>query len=86
MFNYSEVRLPTWNGFVVGIVVAVFSLAAILKFTTWEEWINIVAGFWLIASPWALNYTVLLGPTKTLPATAITSVSALLSSSYPCGH
>jgi hypothetical protein len=34
MFNYSEVRLPTWNGFVVGIVVAVFSLAAILKFTT----------------------------------------------------
>ena len=70
MLNYSEVRLPVWNGFAAGIVVAAFSIAAMLKFTKWEEWINIVAGFWLIASPWVLNYTTLLGPTRTLPATA----------------
>jgi len=70
MMNYNDVRLPVWNGFAVGIVVAAASLAAILKFTTWEEWINIIAGFWLIGSPWVLGYTALLGPTRTLPATA----------------
>ena len=70
ILNYSEVRLPVWNTFAVATIVAVFSVAAMLKFTKWEEWINIVAGFWLIASPWLLGYTALLGPTKTLPATA----------------
>ena len=70
MMHYSDVRLPAWNGFAVGIIVAAASLAAILKFTQWEEWINIVAGFWLIASPWVLGYTALLGPTRTLPVTA----------------
>ncbi len=70
MLNYSQVRLPVWNTFAVAIIVAVFSIAAMLKFTKWEEWINIVAGFWLIASPWLLGYTALLGPTRTLPATA----------------
>ena len=70
ILNYSDVRLPVWNGFAVAVVVAAFSIAAMLKFTKWEEAINIVAGFWLIASPWALDYTALLGPTKTLPATA----------------
>ena len=69
ILNYSEVRLPVWNTFAVATIVAVFSAAAMLKFTKWEEWINIVAGFWLIASPWLLGYTALLGPTKTLPAT-----------------
>lgn len=70
MLNYTQVRLAVWNGDAVGIVVAAFSIAAMLKFTTWEEWINIVAGFWLIASPWLLGYTARLGPTNTLPATA----------------
>lgn len=70
MLNYSRVRLPVWNGDAVALVVAAFSLAAILKFTVWEEWINIVAGFWLIASPWVLDYPALLGNTVVLPATA----------------
>jgi hypothetical protein len=70
MMNYNDVRLPVWNGFAVGVIVAAASLAAILKFTTWEEWINIIAGFWLIGSPWALGYTALLGPTRKLLATA----------------
>jgi hypothetical protein len=31
ILNYSEVRLPVWNGFAVAIVVAAFSIAAMLK-------------------------------------------------------
>jgi len=70
MLNYSDARLAVWNGFAVAIVVAAFSIAAILKFTKWEEAINIIAGFWLIASPWVLGYAALLGNTRTLPVTA----------------
>ncbi|MGO8907788.1 MAG: SPW repeat protein [Bradyrhizobium sp.] len=50
MLSYTQMRLPVLNGDAVGFVVAAFSIAAMLKFTKWEEWINIVAGFWLIAS------------------------------------
>ncbi len=67
MLNYSHVRLPTWNGDAVAIIVAVSSIAAMLKFNKWEEWISIVAGFWLIASPWLLDYTSVLPATATLP-------------------
>jgi len=70
ILHYNQAPLPRWNSYAVAIVIAVFSLAAMLKFTRWEEWINIVAGFWLIASPWVLGYTSILGPTETLPAAA----------------
>lgn len=70
MLNYTKVSPVVRNGDIVGVIVATFSLAAILKFTVWEEWINIVAGFWLIASPWVLDYTALMGNIPTLPATA----------------
>lgn len=70
MLNYTQASVAVWNSDVVGLIVAGSSLAAILKFTEWEEWINIVAGIWLIASPWILDYGSLLGPTSTLPVTA----------------
>jgi len=70
MLNYSDVRVPVWNGNAVGFVVAAFSLGAMLKFTTWEEWVNIGAALWLIASPLVLHYTSLLGDSVTLPAAA----------------
>jgi hypothetical protein len=70
MLNYGQVRLVVWNGNAVAVIVAASSIAAMLKFTTWEEWISIIAGFWLFASPWLLGYTSLLSPTVTLPAAA----------------
>lgn len=68
MLDYSQVRLAVWNGDAVAIIVAVSSLAAMLKFNKWEEWISIIAGFWLIASPWLLDYTSLLPLAVPLPA------------------
>jgi len=67
VLNYSQVRLPVWNGYAVAIIVAAFSIAAMLKFTKWEEWVNIVVGFWLFASPWVLGYDKLLENKVTLP-------------------
>ena len=45
------------NAIIVGIVIAVLSIAALAAFTVWEEWLNLVAGLWLIVSPWVLHFT-----------------------------
>ena len=40
----------------VGIVIAVLSVAALAAFAVWEEWLNLIAGIWLIVSPWLLGF------------------------------
>jgi hypothetical protein len=39
-----------------GAVIAILSLAAIVAFANWEEWINLLLGLWLIVSPWVLGF------------------------------
>src|SRR6185437_13942285 len=36
--------------------IIILSLAAILAFSIWEEWVNLLLGFWLIVSPWLLGF------------------------------
>jgi hypothetical protein len=37
--------------------IGVISVAAMLAFAWWEEWVNLLLGLWLIASPWLLGFT-----------------------------
>jgi hypothetical protein len=37
------------------LIVAV-SLAAVVAFAEWEEWINAALGVWLIVAPWILGF------------------------------
>ncbi len=45
-----------WNAWIFGIVVGVFSIAALIKVRPWEEWINLVSGAWVFISPFALAF------------------------------
>ena len=36
--------------------IIILSLAAILAFSIWEEWVNLLLGFWLIVAPWLLGF------------------------------
>ena len=40
----------------IGIFIAVLSIAALAAFAVWEEWLNLIAGLWLIVSPWLLGF------------------------------
>jgi hypothetical protein len=40
-----------------GAAIAVISLAAMFAVAYWEEWTNLLAGVWLIVSPWVLGFT-----------------------------
>ena len=45
-----------WNVGIVGAVIVALSIAAIVRFTQWEEWINLILGLWVMVSPWVLGF------------------------------
>ena len=47
---------PRQMAAIAGLLIAVLSIAALTAFAVWEEWLNLVFGLWLIASPWLLGF------------------------------
>jgi len=50
------------NSYVTGTAVVIFALAALARPQMWEEYTNLVLGFWLIVAPFALGFTDLVAP------------------------
>jgi len=44
-----------FNAWIVGVIVVLLSIAALARTQPWEEWLNLLAGFWLFISPWVLS-------------------------------
>jgi hypothetical protein len=38
-------------------LVMLASIAALVVFSDWEEWLSLLVGLWLIAAPWILGFT-----------------------------
>jgi SPW repeat-containing protein len=36
--------------------IIILSLAAMIAFSAWEEWLNLALGLWLVVSPWLLGF------------------------------
>jgi SPW repeat len=49
----SQGKIDLW---VTSATIIVLSLAAIIAYRDWEEWINVLMGAWLIGSPWLLGF------------------------------
>jgi SPW repeat len=41
---------------IIGLFIAVLSVAALAAFAVWEEWLNLIAGLWLVVAPWLLGF------------------------------
>ncbi len=41
---------------IMGLFIAVLSIAALAAFAVWEEWLNLIAGLWLIVAPWLVGF------------------------------
>lgn len=54
--NFATERMPSWNAWTVGVVIAGAALAALIAFHKWEEWVEAAFGLWLIASPYLLGF------------------------------
>jgi hypothetical protein len=47
---------PRNTASIAGLSIAVLSIAALTAFALWEEWLNLIVGLCLIASPWLLGF------------------------------
>ena len=46
-------RLDAWA---TGATLIALSIAALVAFADWEEWLTLLIGLWLIVAPWALGF------------------------------
>jgi len=46
-------KIDLW---ITSAIIVVLSLAAMIAYRDWEEWLNFLIGVWLIASPWLLGF------------------------------
>jgi hypothetical protein len=46
----------SYNAMISGVVIVALSIAALAAFATWEEWLNLVLGLWVLVSPWLLGF------------------------------
>jgi hypothetical protein len=55
LFVYAQnvTEIDAWAS---GLAIVLISIAAILAFSEWEEWLNLLLGFWLILAPWILGF------------------------------
>ena len=52
-FAHGAVREDAW---MTGALVVLLSIGALVAFAEWEEWINLILGLWIAASPWVLGF------------------------------
>lgn len=45
-----------WNSWIMGVLVAGVSAAALIRFAAWEEWTLALAGVWLLVAPWVMGF------------------------------
>lgn len=55
--GYSGEEMAARTAWISGIVIAVLALAAIVRFAEWEEWLNLLVGLAVIASPYIFGFT-----------------------------
>jgi hypothetical protein len=53
-FAHGAAGADAWLG---GAMIAALSLAALMVYAEWEEWITLAAGVWMILSPFVLGFT-----------------------------
>ena len=58
VLGFSAEQAPSVNAWVSAIVIGALALGAIGKFYQWEEWVNLLAGLWVVVSPWILGFAV----------------------------
>jgi formate hydrogenlyase subunit 3/multisubunit Na+/H+ antiporter MnhD subunit len=56
LFAFSVDRAASTNAWVSGVIVGALAVAALTAFAAWEEWIEMLVGFWVVISPWTLAF------------------------------
>ena len=78
VFGFTGVEMAHRNAWIAGAVVGVTSIAALVSFAEWEEWVNLILGLWVAISPWALSFKLIVSETAVRAQVALGLVIAVL--------
>jgi hypothetical protein len=56
LLGFAAEPAATWSAVIGGAVIAAAALAAFTRLLEWEEWVNLVAGLCVAASPWLIGF------------------------------
>lgn len=58
LFAYTNVAAATWNSIVIGLIVIAAGWVRMINLEDMFNigWVNLIAGLWLLASPWAFGF------------------------------
>lgn len=73
VLGFSTEQLAMWNALILGVAMLAYSIVELSVPRVWEEWAMLVAGVWLLISPWVLGFT---AETRAAWDTAIVGVVA----------
>jgi hypothetical protein len=54
--GFSAQQPAAGNAWISAIVIGALAVGALGAFREWEEWVNLLAGIWVIISPWILGF------------------------------
>jgi hypothetical protein len=63
VIGYSAIEAATMNALVMGTILVLEEMLELGIHESFEEWIDIVAGAWLVAAPFALGFSSSMGAT-----------------------
>ncbi len=61
LLDFSGLEIAAATAWISAIVIAAVSLAASIRLSEWEGWVNVAASIWLIIAPWVLDFRYLNG-------------------------
>lgn len=59
LLDFSGLAIAAITAWISAVVIGVFSLAAVIRFAEWEEWINLAMGGFLVVAPYWLDFAYL---------------------------
>jgi len=78
VFGFTNIEMANRNAWIAGAVIGVTSIAALVSFAEWEEWVNLVLGLWVAISPWALSFNLVISETAVRAQVALGLVIVVL--------
>lgn len=78
IFGFTTVAMAGRDALITGALISVMAATALVSFSEWEEWVNLILGLWVAVSPWALSFHFLINASAVRTMIAIGFIVATL--------
>lgn len=83
VYGFNMAAVATANAVIIGAVIALYSLIELSAPRIWEEWLMVLAGIWLLISPWVLGFE---ARTQAVWNTALSGIAIALLAVWALGQ